>query len=391
MTMSSAIELTPAQRVFSLAAVIVASFGVGVSFGVGYPLTALTLEARGAENWLIGLAGAAPSFATIAVLPFAPRLLQRVGPVFAIALGCALAAICFLALAFVQSNAGWIVIRFIMSTGIAIPWLVSETWINLVAREETRGRVIACYAIAFFSGFSLGPVALSAIGLTGFAPFAVGAAGAGLAGLPIVFARRFAPDVATCHSRSALSAMRMAPVAMAGAFIAGFAEITYLSLIPNVGLAAGLSAPHALSLLTAMTVGGLLAQFPIGALADRVSRVGILYGLAAAFVALSLALPLMLANAYAAYAAAFLIGAAILGFYTVGLAIIGERVGAADLAAVNAGYIATYQTGAVIGPVAAGAAMTASPVSGFVATVVVLMSVSTLALLAFEWQARGRD
>lgn len=390
MTFDGAIELTPTERMLSLAAVIAASFGVGVSFGVGYPLTALTLEARGAENWVIGLAGAAPSLATIAVLPFAPRILARIGPVAAIALGCALASIGFLALAFMSSNAGWIFVRFVMSAGIAVPWLVGETWINLVAREQVRGRVIACYAIAFFSGFALGPIALSHIGMTGFGPFVAGALGAAFAGLPILLARRLAPDVATCHSRSALSAMRMAPLAMIGAFIGGFSEITYLSLIPNVGLAAGLTPAHALNLLTAMTIGGLLAQFPIGALADRVSRVAILYGLAVAFIALSLLLPILLANVFAAYAAAFLIGAVILGFYTIGLTIIGERVGAADLAAVNAGYIVSYQTGAVIGPIAAGAAMTAAPVLGFVATVVALMTASTIALLVLQRRA-ARD
>ena len=67
----------------------------------------------------------------------------------------------------------------------------------------------------------------------------------------------------------------------------------------------------------------------------------------------------------AAIIVAFLIGGVILGFYTVGLAIIGERVGANDLAAANAAFLVMYQAGAIVGPIVAGIAMTTSPVTGF--------------------------
>lgn len=373
-------ELTSAERRLSLIAVIASAFAVGVSFGVGFPLTALTFESWGEPKWVIGLAGAAPAIATIAVLPFAPRILARFGPVWSIVLGCAVAAAGFLALSTITSAAAWIAVRIVMSAGVAIPWLVGETWINMAAREDTRGRVIACYAIAFFSGFTAGPLALGWLGTTGFAPFLAGAIGTAVAGLPVLLARRLAPQILSDRPPPILSVMRLAPAAMVGAFIAGFAEITYLSLIPNVGVAAGLYEAEALTLLSAMTVGGLIAQFPLGYLSDRMGRMTILYGLAVAFVALSLLLPFALRDATSAMIAAFFIGAVILGFYSVGLAIIGERAEPGQLAAVNAGYIVMYQAGAILGPIISGAAMTAAPVTGFVTTVVALMIVSLIAL-----------
>ena len=54
----AAAELTRAQRAMSLAAVIAAAFGVGLTFGIGAPLTALTFESWQQPKWLIGLAGA---------------------------------------------------------------------------------------------------------------------------------------------------------------------------------------------------------------------------------------------------------------------------------------------------------------------------------------------
>jgi MFS family permease len=183
----------------------------------------------------------------------------------------------------------------------------------------------------------------------------------------------------------------LAPVAMAGAFIGGFAEISNLSLIPNVALAAGLSPDAALWLLSTMTAGGVALQFPIGWLSDKVSRFTVTIALAIAFIVLALALPTALTMPLAAaIVVAFLIGGVILGFYTVGLAIIGERVGANDLAAANAAFLVMYQAGAIVGPFVAGIAMTTSPVTGFVATVVSLMAVSGIVLLVLERGGRRR-
>jgi len=389
---SDSLELvfTSRQRGLSLAAVVAASFGVGLSFGIGFPLTALTFEAWQQPNWIIGLAGAIPAIAVLIALPILPRLVARLGAVAAIAGGCLAGAVGFLALYAFPLPWAWIGIRLLMSAGFALPWLAGETWINTVAREETRGRVIAIYAIAFFSGFSAGPIILQTLGLSGFWPFLVGAAGTAIAGVPILLARRLAPEFCHDGSRSFASAMGLAPVAMAGAFIGGFAEISNLSLIPNVALAAGLSPDSALWLLSTMTAGGVALQFPIGWLSDKVSRFTVTIALAIVFIVLALALPMALTTPLAAIVVAFLIGGVILGFYTVGLAIIGEHVGANDLAAANAAFLVMYQAGAIVGPFVAGIAMTTSPVTGFVATVVTLMAVSGIVLLVLERNGRRR-
>src|SRR6185295_14005139 len=151
-------------------------------------------EAWQQPNWIIGLAGAIPAIAVLIALPILPRLVARLGAVAAIAGGCLAGAVGFLALYAFPLPWAWIGIRLLMSAGFALPWLAGETWINTVAREETRGRVIAIYAIAFFSGFSAGPIILQTLGLSGFWPFLVGAAGTAIAGVPILLARRLAPE-----------------------------------------------------------------------------------------------------------------------------------------------------------------------------------------------------
>jgi MFS family permease len=177
---------------------------------------------------------------------------------------------------------------------------------------------------------------------------------------------------------------------MTAAFIGGFAEIGILSLIPNVGLSAGLSQSDALKLLTVATVGGIALQFPIGWLADKISRFTLTVALALVFILLVLALPAALNTANTASVVAFLLGGVILGFYTLGLAVIGERVDASHLAAANAAFLVMYQAGSILGPLLAGVAMTISPVTGFVVSMVALMSVCTIAVVVLERGERKR-
>lgn len=381
----SAPDLTPRQRLISLAAIITAAFGVGLTFGIGAPLTALTLEGWQQPNWLIGVAGALPALAVLLVLPFVPGWASKMGAVPALVGGCVFNAAGFMAMYYFQSPMVWLGIRFLMSAGLALPWLVGETWINAASLTETRGRVIAIFAISFFMGFAAGPAILDITGITGPWPFAAGAAGTFLAGLPILIAARFAPDMTQEeHTISIWSAMRLAPLGVAGGFIGGAVEMSYFALLANVGLAAGMEPSAALQLLALLTLGGGFLQFGIGWLADKVARVKVLLTLCAAFVLLSVALPWALAASWFAPAIAFVLGGVVLGFYTVGLAIIGDDVAPRDLASANAAFLVMYQVGGMIGPTAAGAAMTIAPVGGFVATVSAIVITGAASVMLME-------
>lgn len=371
------------KRLASLAAVITASFGVGLAFGLGFALTALTFESWNTPKWLIGIAGAAPALGVLSTLPFLARVVTGWGLVRAITFGCLVGALGFLALGLIPDPYAWVVIRYLMCAGLALPWLAGETWINTVTREETRGRVIALYAISFFSGYTAGPLLLDYSGLSGMLPSAFGAASMAIAGLPIILASRLAPDISSKEGERAkglLAASRLAPVGMASGLISGFAEMSYLALIGNVAMSAGMTQTQALHLMSFMTFGGVALQFPIGWLADKWSRTGVTLGLGVLFIALSLALPTVLGTGDAAYAIAFLLGGVVLGFYTVGLAIVGEEVDLGDLAAANAAFLVMYQLGGIVGPAAAGLAMTASPVTGFVETMVAIMAAAIIAV-----------
>jgi MFS family permease len=356
----------PEARRRGLVAVILSALGVGIAFGLGYPLTALVLEQRGEPPSVIGLAGAAPSLAILVLLPLLPRAVARVRPADAILVGCVLSAVAYLALYVLDSTLAWIIIRFLMGGAIALPWIVGETWINHVATDATRTRIIAFYATAFFAGFAIGPMLLDATGTKGLLPFAIGGLGSLLAAIPIVLARNLAPDLAHEPATGLAGGMRLAPAAMAGAFLGGFLETSHFALLPSVSIAAGMDEGTALRLLTVLLVGGLATQYVLGWLADKTSRTSVLIGLGIAYVGLVAFLPEALKSPPLAMLALFLVGAVVIGFYTLGLALLGEEVDARHLATANAAFILMYTLGGIIGPAISGLAMTPAPVTGFV-------------------------
>ncbi len=370
----------------SLTAVILSCFGVGIAFGLGYPLTAMALEARGEPSWIIGLAGAAPSLAILALLPILPHAVARIRPATAIILGCICCAAAYGSLYFLDDTIAWIALRFLMGATIALPWIVGETWVNHIAEDSHRARVISFYAVSFFSGFALGPILLEHVGATSPWAFVIGAAGAFLAAVPIFLARDLAPNLAHEPATGLLGGMRMAPAAMAGAFLGGFLETSHFSLLPNVAIAGGMDEGSALRLLTALIIGGLITQYTLGWLADRTSRKSLLVALGLIYAALIAVFPLILGTPGLALALVFILGTAVIGFYMLGLAMLGQEVEASQLATANAAFILMYTSGSIVGPAITGAAMTNGPIWGFV----VITGAAALILTAVIALSRSR-
>jgi MFS family permease len=354
----------------SIAAVTTSACGVGISFGIAYPLVSLVFEEWAQPAWVIGLAGAVPSFATLLMVPFIPKILARIGSVPAMVLGCLISAVGFVGLYLVQTVPAWIILRFVMSAGLTLPWLISETWLNTVTTEDTRGRVIALFAASFFLGFALGPLLLQWTGTSGPVPYVLGALASIIAIVPIILAQRLAPSMRDQESTGIRKAFGLAPIAMAAAFLGGVLEMSHFSLLANVAISSGVSSGRALELLTVLLFGGLLLQFVIGWLADKASRVVVTAVLVAGYLAIAFGLPLVLTSSAASGPVVFLLGGIIIGFYTMGLVMIGEQVRPSELAIANAAFIMMYQVGGILGPAIAGFAMTYEPIDGFTAVMV---------------------
>ena len=367
----------------SLAAVFSSTLGVGLIFGFQPPLIALILEHGGAPSFEIGAITSASTIAVILLGPFYPRAIAWLGLRHAIVAGTALAVAVLLLMPLLTSAGAWFALRFVTGCALGLAWIASEIWLNRLATDESRGTIMGVYATAFALGVVAGPLMLQLTGTAGWPPFCVGALALALTAAPLLRVRHVPPAAADAQpSRPLLGLLRAAPVVMLAALVAGLVESADIALLPVFGLKSGLDERYALLLVTVFLAGNVILQLPIGALADRYGR---RFALAACAVASALG-PLLLPPAMALplllWPLLFVWGGTMYGFYTQGIALLGESFAVRELASANTVFVMVYCLGGVVGPSLGGLAMDLWKPNGLVAFVSAAASLFALGLLA---------
>ena len=214
LTMLADAPLTERERKRSLVAVIACISVVGMGLGVSIPLLALMMERNGVPASIIGLNTAMPALATFLMTPFIPALLRRI-PAIPFLLGCILiSAIAMPSYYYFPNIWLWFFIRFMNGLALTGLFVVSEFWVNMLADDRNRGRLIGIYGTVLSCGFASGPVLLFLVGTEGVAPFAVIAALILSASVPLVlFGRGLAPRVTERPSHAFVTFLVAAPAA----------------------------------------------------------------------------------------------------------------------------------------------------------------------------------
>jgi MFS family permease len=262
--------------------------------------------------------------------------------------------------------------RFVLSSALTSLFVISEFWINQLADETNRGRYISLYGACTAGGFGVGPAILAAIGTRGIGPFLCGSAMLLAALIPVFIARHSAPQVEERGKASVFQTIRIAPAALAAALVFGAIDAGLWGLFPVYAVRSGYSEAGAALAITASSIGGFLFQYPLGALADRMNRRQLLAIYAAAGVCGAVATPFLVRIPAALYALLFVWGGIVMGIYTIGLTLLGERFKGAELANANAAYVMLYAAGLLAGPTVEGAAMDAWNPTGLMAVLAVI-------------------
>jgi len=354
----------PSRRL-TLAAVFSSCLGVGLIFGFQPPLIALALSRLGYSGSAIGAVTAASLIAVIVCGPFYPRVIVRFGLKRCIVAGIVFAAVILLLMPLHPSAPVWMSLRFIAGCALGLVWIASEVWMNNASGPESRGTVMGIYGTVFSIGIVAGPVLLEFTGTEGAKPFAIGAACLILTLLPMGVLRQVTGAAQEFTPLRGLGgAFRTAPIVMLAAMVAGLVESADLTLLPLFGLHSGLGERAALSLVAVFMAGNVVLQVPIGLLADRYGRKTLLGVCAAASCIGPLLLQRCLGVPLLLWPLLFIWGGTLFAFYSQGVALLGEKFAAENLASANTLFVMVYCMGGVIGPSVGGAAMDLWPNRG---------------------------
>ncbi len=368
-------------RIAVLAANYLSSFSIGVAIGGIIPFLSLIMEQRGVGEVVIGANTAAGSLGIICVAPFVPAIVRRFGLGVAVIGGIVASSVAFLLMGVFQSMLAWFPLRLIFAGGLAIHWIVSETWMNAVASARNRGRIMSVYVTLIAAGFATGPVILGFVGAGGWAPFLIFAAGMMFSALPLALVIRFAPRLPGDRHGTPLYLARSAPTIFAAVVTTGISCAVCFTFLPIYGIRVGLTGGDAVFLLTVFLAGNLVFQIPLGWLADRVNPRFLLLACAAMAIAAPPLVPMLLNATVPLTVLLALWGGALFGLYTVGVIMLGARFQGRGLVVANAAYVMSFEGASILGPPIAGWAMSVWTPNGMMMFLVVVAAVFAAVIL----------
>lgn len=365
--------LTPSDRRRNLVALIASMTAASLIYGMSAPLLSLVLDSLGASSEAIGLSATAQSLIGVPLAPLFARMLRAWGPARPILLGLALTTLAYLLLPIHPDVWLWLPLRFLLSIAGGMLWITGEAWVNQVALERTRGRVLAVYSMALAAGGALGPFVLTQTGTLGWTPFLVMAVVTAFSAVPVFAVRKVVPRMGGTPASGVLGYVRLAPVPILICGVYAVIDGIVMNFLPLYGLRLGLDEAAGLTLLTVMSLGGIAGQLPAGWLADHVDRQILVVAATLLLILGAVAMPFAVTHPVIGMALFFAFGAVRGGLYTVGMALLGARFKGADLASASAAFGVFWGLGMVAGPAVGGFAMNALPETGLPVAIGVLL------------------
>jgi len=378
-------SLSPRDLRRSLGAVYACIFANGLGMGLSLPLFSLLLERNGVSATLIGANVMTGAVAMIIVTPFIPALAARFGTIRFLVACYAIAAACLIGFRAADSLLLWFLFRFILNASLQGLFVASEVWINQIAPERMRGRLIAIYTAIFSAGFALGPGIIQLLGTQGWAPFIAGSVTMMAALIPLlVVARRLVPVIEHAKAGAMFGFVFSSPSAAAAALCYGAVEACAGAFLAIYAVRQGIAETQSTLLIGALGLGNMLLVPFIGWIADKTDRRHVLIGCGVACIAAAAFLPLIRAIGPWELGIVLLWGGVISAIYAVGLAHLGARFRGGELAAANSAFAIIYATGTMVGPSLGGLAMDLWNPHGLV---VVLALIPAVFVMVTAWRA----
>ncbi len=361
---------------------------VGLGTGATLPLTALALTEAGHGTNVVGMMTAAQAGGGLAIVPFVTALARRFGARRAIVASVLLLAAAT-ALMQVTSNLWvWGVLRLLCGAALMLLFTIGEAWVNQLADDATRGRVVALYATNFTLFQMAGPMLVSQIaGFTGIR-FALSGA-LFLLALPSLGSIRRAPLTDGAHHDTHghwRSVMPRMPALIIGTGFFALFDTLALSLLPIFAMDHGVASEAAVLFASILLFGDTAMQFPIGWLADKLGRERVHLGAGCIVLALLPFVPLVVTNPWLCWPLLFVLGAAAGSIYTLSLVACGERFRGTALVTASSLVSASWSAASFGGPLVAGALMEKM---GSNALIGVLIGSAAAFVAAALWERRA--
>ena len=252
----------------------------------------------------------------------------------------------------------WGVLRFVTGVCLVGLYIVVESWLNVVAVSEQRGKVFAIYMAVNGVAMALGQWLILVGDRFGFVPFAMVSILFSFALLPITLTPVQEPQPTEAPKLGLFKLFAISPIGVIAAVGSGLLNGALYSLGHVFGQGVGFSEAGIATFMAATILGGAVFQWPVGHMSDTYDRRWVLFWVCVASAVVA-STGFYLAREYEGSLIVLGIIYGGLSFTIYGLAVahVNDLIDQSRVLEVTGGLLLLYGIGATVGPTLGGAIM----------------------------------
>lgn len=314
-------------------------------------------DAEGFSLTVTGIIMASYFAGFLAGTKYAERALKTVGHIRVFAALASTASSVVLLQALSVTPVTWMLTRFLFGACMAGIYVVVESWLNDLATNKTRGRILSVYMIVSMGGVGVGQLLLNVKDQSGFTLFVLVSVLVSMSLVPVTLSASSAPPLAVPEPMGLRTLIQRVPTGVGASFFSGAGAGVLLGMGAVYASQTGMGSGRLSLFLAAPMVGALVFQWPIGLLSDHFPRRGVLFVVAVAAALTPLVALAVSDDSPIAVLAMVLIGGSLFPFYSLGVAYTNDWLKAEEILGASSTLVRVNGSGAVVGPLLAAALM----------------------------------
>ncbi len=281
----------------------------------------------------------------------APILVKRVGHIRVFSALASLASISILFHGVYINPVMWMLMRVVTGISFAGFYVVTESWLNDRASNETRGKVLSIYMVIVTIGMGAGQFLLNVAQPEKIDLFILISIIISFGLIPILLTAKPAPDFETSSKMSMIDLYRASPLAVIGNCLTGMAHGTIFGLGAIYARAVLVDIKLIAWFMACFLIGSLVSQWPVGYLSDRIGRRTIMAGLSLVSIVCCFLAVVTPKDSLLFYLIIIVLGGAAMPMYSICVAYANDRLEPHQIVGASGSLVMVSGIGLMTGPI----------------------------------------
>jgi MFS family permease len=281
----------------------------------------------------------------------APILVNRVGHIRVFSALASLASISILFHGVYIDPWLWMAMRILTGISFAGFYVVTESWLNDRASNETRGKVLSIYMVIVTGSMGAGQFLLNMANPARIDLFILISVVISFGLIPILLTAKPAPAFATSSRMSVLELYRASPLAVLGNCLTGMAHGTIFGLGAIYATVMLIDVKLISIFMACFLIGSLIAQWPVGYISDHVGRRGVMAALSLISIVCSVLAVVTAKDSLMFYLIIVALGGAAMPMYSICIAYANDRLEPHQIVGASGSLVMVAGFGAMTGPI----------------------------------------